>query len=97
MRKKVVELNHVNAYYQEGRHRHHVLKDVSFTVFEGDVVGLVGASGSGKSTLCKCVLGMLKDYEGQVRHYTTRPQMVFQDPFRSLNPKKPSGGFWKNR
>lgn len=91
MHKKVLELNHVNAYYQEGRQRHHVLKDVSFTIFEGDVVGLVGESGSGKSTLCKCVLGLVKDYEGEVQHYTTLPQMVFQDPFRSLNPKKTIG------
>lgn len=91
MAEKVLELNHVNAYYKEGRTRKQVLSDVSFTLHEGEIVGLVGESGSGKSTLCKCVLGLLKDYEGEIIHYTERPQMVFQDPFSSLNPKKTIG------
>ena len=91
MPEKVLELSHVNAYYREGRHRKQVLEDVSFTLHEGEIVGLVGESGSGKSTLCKCVLGLLKDYEGEVVHYTKSPQMIFQDPFRSLNPKKTIG------
>ena len=34
---------------------------------------------------------MLQDYEGEIKHYTKRPQMIFQDPFRSLNPKKRIG------
>lgn len=91
MSEKVLELRHVNAFYREGRERKQVLEDVSFTLYEGEIVGLVGESGSGKTTLCKCVLGLLKDYEGEVIHYTKRPQMVFQDPFRSLNPKKTIG------
>ena len=91
MPEKVLELSHVNAYYREGRHRKQVLEDVSFTLHEGEIVGLVGESSSGKSTLCKCVLGLLKDYEGEVVHYTKSPQMIFQDPFRSLNPKKTIG------
>jgi len=67
------------------------LNNVSFTLYEGEIVGLVGASGSGKSTLCKCVLGLLREYEGDVVHYTEHPQMVFQDPYASLNPKKKIG------
>ena len=89
--RKVLELTHVNAYYREGRAKRQVLEDVSFTIREGEIVGLVGESGSGKSTLCKCVLGLLKDYEGEIVHYTERPQMVFQDPYKSLNPKKKIG------
>ncbi|MBU3874555.1 dipeptide/oligopeptide/nickel ABC transporter ATP-binding protein [Faecalicatena sp. AGMB00832] len=89
--KKVLELNHVNAYYKEGKQRKQVLEDVSFTLYEGEIVGLVGESGSGKSTLCKCVLGLLKEYEGEIIHHTKSPQMIFQDPFRSLNPKKTIG------
>lgn len=88
---KVLELNHVNAYYKEGGTRKQVLEDVSFTLYEGEIVGLVGESGSGKSTLCKCVLGLLKEYDGEIVHYTKRPQMVFQDPFGSLNPRKTVG------
>lgn len=90
-RPKVLELRHVNAYYKEGKLRRQILKDVSFALYEGEMIGLVGESGSGKSTLCKCVLGLLKDYEGEVVHYTERPQMVFQDPYASLNPKKTIG------
>lgn len=90
-RKKVLELHHVNAFYKEGKTRRQILNDVSFTLYEGEIVGLVGESGSGKSTLCKSILGLLKDYEGEICHYTDRPQMVFQDPFASLNPKKTIG------
>ena len=88
MAEKVLEVKHVNAFYKEGRAKKQVLEDVSFTLYEGEVVGLVGESGSGKSTLCKCVLGLLKEYEGEIVHHTKRPQMIFQDPFRSLNPRK---------
>lgn len=91
MSDKVLELEHVNAYYRENRQRKQILKDVTFSIYEGDIVGLVGASGSGKSTLCKAVLGLLKEYDGEIRHFTNRPQMVFQDPFRSLNPRKTIG------
>lgn len=90
-KKKVLELKNVNAFYREGKQKKQVLEDVSFTLYEGEIVGLVGESGSGKSTLCKCVLGLLKEYEGEIIHYTKFPQMIFQDPFRSLNPKKTIG------
>lgn len=89
--KKVLEVCRLNAYYREGRVRRQILQDVSFTLYEGEIVGLVGGSGSGKSTLCKCVLGLLKEYEGEIKHYTNRPQMVFQDPYGSLNPRKTIG------
>ncbi|MBA4700447.1 MAG: ABC transporter ATP-binding protein [Ruminococcus sp.] len=91
MAEKVLELKHVNAFYKEGKKKRQVLEDVSFTLYEGEIVGLVGESGSGKSTLCKCVLGLLKEYDGEIIHYTKRPQMIFQDPFRSLNPRKTIG------
>lgn len=90
-RNKVLELKGVNAFYKEGKHKKQVLEDVSFVLYEGEIVGLVGESGSGKSTLCKCVLGLLKEYEGEITHFTKFPQMIFQDPFRSLNPKKTIG------
>ena len=91
MQDKVLELSNVNAYYKEGKVRKQILNDISFTLYEGEIVGLVGESGSGKTTLCKCILGLLKDYEGNIMHYTNRPQMVFQDPFSSLNPRKTIG------
>ena len=91
MAEKVLELKAVNAYYKEGKRKKQVLEDITFALYEGEIVGLVGESGSGKSTLCKCILGLLREYEGEIIHYTEHPQMIFQDPFGSLNPKKTIG------
>ncbi len=92
-REPVLEVRHLNSYYTKGRslfggkaQRQQVLKDVSFDLYRGEILGLVGESGSGKTTLCRAILGMLKDYEGEIVHHSQRPQMVFQDPFSSLNP-----------
>ncbi len=89
----VLEVKDLNAYYVNhgllGRKTHkQVLFDINFSVFQGEILGLVGESGCGKSTLSKTILGLHTDYEGEVIHYTNRPQMVFQDPFGSLNPAK---------
>lgn len=90
--KPVLEVRNLNTYYREnkgmfgGNQRRQVLKDVSFCVNEGEILGLVGESGSGKTTLSRAILGMVPDFEGQIIHHTQRPQMVFQDPFSSLNP-----------
>ncbi len=73
---------------------------VSFTIQRGEVVALVGESGCGKSTLARMAAGLLAPTSGSVRLNggdvaRTRPtpggigvQMVFQDPFSSLNPRK---------
>lgn len=89
----VLEVRHLNSYYTEGRslfggknQRRQVLKDVSFDICKGEIVGLVGESGSGKTTLSRAILGLVQDYDGQIIHHSLRPQMVFQDPFSSLNP-----------
>ncbi len=75
------------------KREHPALSGISFDVHEGEILGLVGESGCGKSTLSKAILGMLpKDFvQGEITHYTKRPQMVFQDPFGSLNPAKTIG------
>ena len=49
-------------------------------------MGLVGESGTGKTTLSRLILGFLKPEKGEIIHYTKRPQIVFQDPYSSLNP-----------
>lgn len=97
-REPVLTVRNLNSYYDEEnvklfgkKKRRHILRDVSFDVKSGEILGLVGESGCGKSTLSKAILGFIDDYSGEIIHRTKRPQMVFQDPFSSLNPRKTVG------
>lgn len=86
-----LQIENLNSYYGKGKSRTQVLKNVSLELREGEVLGIVGESGSGKSTLAKCVLGIVTDIEGELKLSARRPQMVFQDPYGSLNPAKTVG------
>jgi len=70
-----------------------VVKNVSFSLHQGEILGLVGESGSGKSTISKALTGLLSLTEGELvrAEGVGRPQMVFQDPYGSLNPAKKIG------
>lgn len=87
-----LSVRHLTCGYESGggllgkAKRREVLHDVTFDVREGEILGLVGESGTGKSTLAKAILGMLQPDSGEIIHYTKRPQMIFQDPYSSLNP-----------
>ena len=79
-------------YYTEKRkQKRQVIFNANFTIYEKEIVGLVGDSGGGKSSLSKAILGINKDIKGEICHFTEYPQMVFQDPYGSLNPVKRIG------
>ena len=94
----ILEVENLSVVYRDAplfgrKTSFQALTDVSFSVRRGEILGLVGESGCGKSTLSRALLGMLDTAEvtGEIRHFTPRPQMVFQDPFGSLNPSKTVG------
>ena len=88
----VLEVRHVSGGYRDGGllsgkgQYQEVLHDVDFVVRHGEILGLVGESGTGKTTLTRMILGLLEPEQGEIVHYTKRPQIILQDPYSSLNP-----------
>lgn len=77
----VLNIDNLNVYYG----KNHILKDVNLKIAHGEIVGLLGESGCGKSTLAKTICGLLKKTSGEI-YLDGKPQMIFQDPYGSLNP-----------
>lgn len=94
-----VSVSDLNVYFGEGRDTFHAVKNVSFSVDEGETFGLVGESGSGKSTVLRAIAGLIKDWTGTInvagqsigkqrdKAFFKNLQMVFQDPYGSLHPR----------
>jgi peptide/nickel transport system ATP-binding protein len=60
---------------------------ISFEVRRGETLALVGESGCGKSTVARLIVGLYAPSEGRVEFHGRRRQMIFQDPYASLNPR----------
>ncbi|CAN7669914.1 ABC transporter ATP-binding protein [Bosea sp. LjRoot90] len=94
------------GFLGRGQRVTHAVKDVSLVLPKGATLGIVGESGSGKSTLARCLVRLIDPDSGEIRlngtdlaslsreemRAATRDiQMVFQDPFASLNPRRKAG------
>src|SRR4029077_9475460 len=92
----------LKKYFGHGDRPVRAVDDVSFEIAKGEVLGLVGESGSGKSTIGRSVLKLIDPTAGEVlfegadlaplssrqmRPYRRRLQIIFQDPYASLNPR----------
>jgi oligopeptide/dipeptide ABC transporter ATP-binding protein len=110
----LLEVEHVKLYFPIKKGiiidrevaRVHAVDDVTFTLRDGETLGLVGESGCGKTTLSRTVMRLLDSTEGTIRFrgrdvtkasrrelapLRREMQMVFQDPYASLNPRKRVG------
>ncbi|MCL1995263.1 MAG: ATP-binding cassette domain-containing protein [Defluviitaleaceae bacterium] len=99
----LIEAKNLKKYFKTKRGMLHAVDDVSFTIERGKTLGIVGESGCGKSTMGRTILRLLEPTAGQVyfegeeitafsqsQMYKKRKdiQIIFQDPFSSLNPRK---------
>lgn len=98
-----MEVKHLKQYFKNGRNVTKAVDDVSFDIYEGETFGLVGESGSGKTTTGRSILQLYKPTSGEVIFegknvenlksradklvFTRDAQMIFQDPYASLNPR----------
>ena len=97
--KTVLRVSNLNVFYKNRKRKLfskkdkkiQALFDVSFEMEEGEVLAIAGESGCGKSTLARAIVGINKDYTGEIHQKYSRPQMIFQDPYNSLNPAKKIG------
>lgn len=91
-----------NGVFAKAKSFHKAVNDVSFDIYPGETLGLVGESGCGKTTLGRCLLRLIEPTNGEINYRNTsltklstremrslrkELQIVFQDPYSALNPK----------
>lgn len=101
--KYILEVKNLKKYFKTSKGMLHAVDDVSFNIERGKILGVVGESGCGKSTAGRAILrlheptsgdvifegeSILKCNKKQMRAKRKDMQMIFQDPFSSLNPRK---------
>ena len=106
MNAPMLRVRGLKKYFGHGEHPVRAVDDVSFEIASGEVLGLVGESGSGKSTIGRSVLKLIEPTAGEIRFegadltplsahamrpYRRRLQIIFQDPYASLNPRRRVG------
>jgi len=100
--KPLITIQNLCTWFQQGSVSVKAVDDVSFDILRGEVLGLVGESGSGKSTIGRSILRLVPVTSGQItfdgldvtalhgrnlKNLRRRMQIIFQDPFASLNPR----------
>ena len=100
MTKTMITINDLNVLFGHGVNAIHAVRDASLKVEEGESYGIVGESGSGKSTILRALVGLVDNWSGEMvidgqkltnkRDKSSRKlmQMVFQDPYGSLHPRR---------
>jgi len=98
----LIEVKNLKKYFQTSRGDLHAVDDVSFTIEKGHTLGVVGESGCGKSTLGRTIIHLLDSTDGQIffegedvtkikgkklKEFRENAQIIFQDPYSSLNPR----------
>lgn len=103
----LIEVKNLKKYFEVGRNATlKAVDDVSFSIFKGETLGLVGESGCGKTTCGRTVMGLYSATAGEIlfdgddiskydkkqkKDFTRRAQIIFQDPYASLNPRMTVG------
>ena len=102
MAENILEVRNLKKYFKTPRGMLHAVDDVSFTIEKGHTLGIVGESGCGKTTTGRCILRLVEPTSGEIffegkdimklnrsemKHLRKDMQIIFQDPFSSLDPR----------